>query len=120
MLNLAVVPVMELRSRSSSSNQGLSSLPPADHSWNPRLEPELAEDQNFPGLFVSQKDEAFRTETLRMLLHSVGGGKQQPIRRLHRVNYETFLKHKYVSKEVNNALWAAKTQRGDLLRTDLY
>lgn len=66
---------MELLSLSSSSNQGFSSLPPADHSWRSRLEPELAEDQNVPGLFVSQKDEAFRTETLRMLLHSVGGAE---------------------------------------------
>lgn len=63
---------MELLSLSSSSNQGLGSSPPADHSWRSRLEPELVEDQNVPGLFFPQKDEAFTTETLRMLLHSVG------------------------------------------------
>lgn len=71
-LIVRVLPVMELLSRSSSSNQGFGSLPPADHSWRSRLEPELSEDQNVPGLFFSQNDEAFRTETLRMLLHSVG------------------------------------------------
>lgn len=77
---ITVSPVMELLSRSSSSNQGFGSSPPADHSWRSRLEPELGEDQKVPGLFFSQKDEAFRTETLRMLLHSVGeadGGSGQ-------------------------------------------
>lgn len=70
---------MELLSLSSSSTQGFWSSPPADHGWRSWPEPVFVEDQNIlcSWLFLSQKDEAFWPETLRMLLQSVGGSEER-------------------------------------------
>lgn len=67
------VPVMVLLSLSPSSTHGFGSLPSAAQSRDSWLEIMFDEDQNSvcSRLYLSQKDEAFKPETLRMLLHSV-------------------------------------------------
>lgn len=59
-----LLPVMVLLSLSSSSNHGLWAVPPPCRGWPSRLE--------FP-----EEDEALKPESLRMLLHSVGGAEER-------------------------------------------
>lgn len=61
-----LVPVMVLLSPSSSSNHGLGAAPPPGRGWPSSLEPEFPEE-----------DEALKPESLRMLLHSVGGAEER-------------------------------------------
>lgn len=61
-----LVPVTVLLSLSSSSNHGLRAAPPPGWGWPLGLEPEFPEE-----------DEALKPESLRMLLHSVGGPEER-------------------------------------------
>lgn len=67
-----------LLSLSSSSNHGFRSFSPAVHGCESWLEPMFPEDRDIVRLwlFLAEEDEALKPETLRILLHSVGGPEE--------------------------------------------